>query len=49
MTVAVLVPRRSDGGHRDRLWAFAKALWLTQAMKDSLAPYTAPVGTAQVS
>lgn len=28
MTVAVLVPRRSDGGHRDRLWAFAKALWL---------------------
>lgn len=28
MTVAVLVPRRSDGGHRDRLWTFAEALWL---------------------
>lgn len=27
MTVAVLVPRRSDGGHRDRLWEFARA-WL---------------------
>lgn len=25
--IAVLVPRRSDGGHRDRLWAHAKAHW----------------------
>lgn len=26
----MLVPRRSDGGHRDRLWEFAKAWWLEQ-------------------
>lgn len=30
MTIAVLVPRRSDGGHRDRLWEFARAWWLRQ-------------------
>jgi len=30
VTVAVLVPRRSDGGHRDRLWEFARAWWLDQ-------------------
>lgn len=30
MNVAVLVPRRSDGGHRDRLWEFARAWWLNQ-------------------
>jgi hypothetical protein len=28
MKVVVLVPRRADGGHRDRLWAFARARWL---------------------
>lgn len=27
MTVAVLVPRRSDGGRRDELWAFCRAWW----------------------
>lgn len=30
MNVVVLVPRRSDGGHRDRLWEFARAWWLEQ-------------------
>lgn len=30
MNVAVLVPRRGDGGHRDRLWVFAKEWWLGQ-------------------
>lgn len=25
--VVFLVPRRKDGGHRDRLWAFARARW----------------------
>lgn len=27
MNVAVLVPRRSDGGRRDQLWSFVKARW----------------------
>lgn len=27
MRVRLLVPRRSDGGHRDRLWAFCKRYW----------------------
>lgn len=29
-TVVVLVPRRADGGHRDRLWSFAREWWLSQ-------------------
>lgn len=33
MTVAVLVPRRSDGGHRDRLWTFCRA-WLEEEHPD---------------
>lgn len=28
MNVVVLVPRRADGGHRDRLWTFARQWWL---------------------
>jgi len=28
--VVVLVPRRADSGHRDSLWAFARAWWLQQ-------------------
>lgn len=28
MNVVVLVPRRADGGHRDRLWEFCRAWWL---------------------
>lgn len=27
MNVVVLVPRRADGGERDRLWAFARGRW----------------------
>lgn len=27
LRVVTLVPRRSDGGHRDRLWEFARAQW----------------------
>jgi hypothetical protein len=27
MTTVFLVPRRADGGHRDRLWAYARARW----------------------
>lgn len=27
MNVVVLVPRRPDGGHRDRLWEFCRARW----------------------
>lgn len=27
MNVAILVPRRADGGERDRLWAFTRARW----------------------
>ena len=29
MNVAVLVPRRADGGHRDRLWEFCRKRWET--------------------
>lgn len=29
MNVAILVPRRADGGHRDRLWDFARKRWET--------------------
>ena len=25
--IVILVPRRADGGHRDRLWAFARERW----------------------
>jgi hypothetical protein len=28
MNVVTLVPRRADGGHRDRLWDFARRWWL---------------------
>lgn len=28
MRVAVFVPRRGDGGHRDKLWEFCRAWWL---------------------
>lgn len=28
MKTVILVPRREDGGHRDRLWAHCKALWI---------------------
>lgn len=27
MKVGVLVPRRADGGHRDRLWSYARKRW----------------------
>lgn len=27
MNVVFLVPRRADGGHRDRLWTYARARW----------------------
>lgn len=27
MKVVILVPRRNDNGHRDRLWAFCRAWW----------------------
>lgn len=27
MNVVILVPRRADGGHRDRLWAFCREWW----------------------
>lgn len=27
MEVAILVPRRADQGHRDRLWSYARAAW----------------------
>lgn len=27
MTTVFLVPRRDDGGHRDKLWAYARARW----------------------
>ena len=27
MNVVILVPRRADGGHRDRLWEHCRALW----------------------
>jgi len=27
VSVAVLVPRRADGGHRDRLWDYCRAWW----------------------
>jgi len=27
VTTVFLVPRRDDGGHRDRLWAYARARW----------------------
>lgn len=27
MTVAILVPRRADGGHRDRLWDHCRSIW----------------------
>jgi hypothetical protein len=30
MNVSILVPRRADGGHRDRLWQFCKARWASQ-------------------
>lgn len=29
MEVVVLVPRRADGGHRDRLWEFVRQRWAT--------------------
>ena len=29
MRVVVLVPRRADGGHRDRLWEFCRKWWLS--------------------
>lgn len=28
MRVVLLCPRRADGGHRDRLWRFARATWV---------------------
>jgi glycosyl transferase family 7 (putative galactosyltransferase) len=28
--VRLIVPRRSDGGHRDRLWAFCRRYWVQQ-------------------
>lgn len=30
MGVVVLVPRRSDGGHRDRVWAHCRSWWETE-------------------
>lgn len=30
MRVRLLVPRRDDGGHRDRLWAYCRAYWKRQ-------------------
>lgn len=30
MNVAILVPRRADRGHRDRLWKFCRQRWATQ-------------------
>jgi hypothetical protein len=30
MNIVILVPRRSDGGHRDRLWKFCEARWAHQ-------------------
>lgn len=29
LEVAILVPRRADGGHRDRLWAHSRSVWST--------------------
>jgi hypothetical protein len=37
MRVVLLVPRRSDGGHRDSLWAWCKARW--QALLPDLPVY----------
>jgi hypothetical protein len=30
MNVRLIVPRRVDGGHRDRLWAYCRAFWAEQ-------------------
>lgn len=30
MNVVTLVPRRADGGHRDRLWRFCRDRWVSQ-------------------